>query len=98
MFFNLQQETALFVAEKYSAAPASFTAFIEDEHWPHTHVNQLRAKLNQFDWNRIGSVNYESLKTMINMRDEEMYEIGATALDSSIMLTFQKTDETNSSE
>lgn len=79
------------MAEKYSSSEC--IELIQNENWPHLHVHELNRKLNQFKSNRSMQVSYEYLKTKLNFHDEEIYEIGATALDSSIMLTFQETDQ-----
>lgn len=50
-------------------------------------------KLGHTDQNFPDVIDYEYLKTTCNLNDEEMYEIGATALDSSIMLTFQRIEQ-----
>lgn len=91
--FLLQQETISHVAEMYSNAPTSFTKLITDEHWPHSHVNELSEKLKHFNWCQTTEVNYNLLRTEFQMKDEEIYEIGATALDSSIMLTFRQFEQ-----
>lgn len=91
-----KQETISHMAEKYSSSEC--IELVQNENWPHLHVHKLNRKLNQFNSNRSTQVSYEYLKTKLNLDDEEMYEIGATALDSSIMLTFQKTDQSISPE
>lgn len=48
-------------------------------------------KLGQFnDENTHDAVDYDHLKSTCNLCDEELYEMGATALDCSIMLTIQR--------
>lgn len=84
------------MAEKYSSFEC--IKLIQNDYWPHLHVHELNRKLNQSKLNRFTQVNYEYLKEILNLHVEEIYEIGATALDSSIMLTFQKTDQTISPE
>lgn len=77
-----------YVAQKY----------LEDElknnstpNWPHSHVAEMCRKLSRIsDENTIDAVDYDNLKSVCNLSDEEMYEIGATALDCSIMLTMQR--------
>lgn len=91
-----KQETISCMAEKYSSS--SCIELIENENWPHLHIHKLNRKLDQFKSNQTTQVSYEYLKTKLNLHDEEMYEIGATALDSSIMLTFQNTDRSISPE
>lgn len=90
------QETISHMAEKYSSFQC--IELIQNENWSHVHVNELNRKLDQFKLNPSTPVSYEYLKTKLNLNDEEMYEIGATALDSSIMLTFQKSDQRISPE
>lgn len=84
------------MAKKYSSSECN--ELIQNENWPHLHLHELNRKLNQFESDQSTQVSYEYLKTKLNLHDEEMYEIGATALDSSIMLTFQKTDQIISPE
>lgn len=84
------------MADKYRISQTSFTEPLKDGLWPHSHVNELSKKLNQIDRDQIGDNMYEVLKTTYNLDNEEIYEIGATALDVSIMLTFQETKSTNS--
>lgn len=54
---------------------------------------ELCQKISQSDQNIAETIDYEYLKTICKLNDEELYEIGATALDSSIMLTFQSIDQ-----
>lgn len=75
----------------YSIAPSSFVEFVTDENWSHSHIYRFREKLHGFNCNGIDDINYAFLKSQWKMSSEELYEIGATALDASIMLTFQKT-------
>lgn len=55
--------------------------------WPHSHITGMCQKLNG---TTIDALDYDYLKSVCNLNDEEMYEIGATALDCSIMLTAQR--------
>lgn len=53
----------------------------------------MSKKINQLDRNMTDTIDYDYLKTIGKLTDEEIYEIGATALDSSIMLTFQSVNQ-----
>lgn len=59
-----------------------------DNQWPHLHFAKICEKLVQF--NRNSERDYDFLNKTLNLCAEEIYEIGATALDCSIMLTFCK--------
>lgn len=64
--------------------------------WIHSHVFEMYQKLSQInDENAIDVIDYDYLKSACNLNDEEMYEIGATALDCSIMLTIQRAKKEN---
>lgn len=48
-------------------------------------------KLGQInEENIVDAIDYDYLKSVCNLNDEEIYAIGATALDCSIMLTIQR--------
>lgn len=93
------QKTMPYIAQKYSDDGNEWNEFMKklSADWPHSHVAELCRKLDQFDENDgADSIDYESLKTVYDLSDEEIYEIGATALDCSIMLTIQcANDETD---
>lgn len=61
-------------------------------HSPHQSILDLCEKLDQFCNKKSDKIDFERLKLLNSMlADEELYEIGATALDCSIMLTMQRT-------
>lgn len=63
---------------------------MKNTRWSHSHTSELCRKLSQTDQSTdVDVIDYEYLKTTCKLNDNEIYEIGATALDSSIMLTFQ---------
>lgn len=89
----------------YTNDSMGWADLIENKRWPHSHTIELCRKLSQSDQsaadvvvtvadadadaNAADVIDYEYLKTTCKLNDDEIYEIGATALDSSIMLTFQ---------
>lgn len=79
------------LAQKYLACANNWMDLNRHHDWPHSHVSELCQKLYNIDENTIDTVDYEYLSRQ-NVSDEEMYEIGATALDCSIMLTIQRID------
>lgn len=78
------------VAEKYMASPQTFDVTADNDKWPHEHITELCEKLDKFESDCIDEVNFEYLRSTLGLSMEEIYEIGATALDASIMLTFRK--------
>lgn len=81
------------IAQKYLKNSHLFNVDHDtDMEWIRLHFAQLYEKLRGFDWNVGCDVNFEYLEKTLNLSSEEIYEIGATALDSSIMLTVQKVD------
>lgn len=55
----------------------------------HSHDSQICDKLFQTDQRTLDAIDYDHLKSIFRLTDAELYEIGATALDCSIMLTIQ---------
>lgn len=53
-------------------------------------------KLFQLDQSISDAINYDNLKNQFHLTDEDLYEIGATAMDCSIMLTMQCAMESSS--
>lgn len=90
---SFTQKTMPYVAQKYLNDKIGWDALRNNPpvDWPHLRVVELCQKLSQInDGNTIDVVDYDNLKSACNLSDEEMYEIGATALDCSIMLTIQR--------
>ncbi|XP_055295906.1 inositol-pentakisphosphate 2-kinase [Sitodiplosis mosellana] len=87
----LAKKTIPYVAQKYTENSNGWENLIRSKQWPHLHVIALHEKLGRHTThqNPVDVIDYEYLKSTCNLSDEEIYEIGATALDSSIMLTFQ---------
>lgn len=86
------------VAQKYLADKIGWNELRESPSadWIHSHVLEMCDKLCQInDKNAVDEVDYDYLKATCNLSDEEMYEIGATALDCSIMLTIQRANNDN---
>lgn len=81
------------IARKYSNESPLFDALARDDNWPFDHLNKLCRKIDTYAY---ASGKCEIDKSfLVNTHDvellqEELYEIGATALDCSIMLTFQR--------
>ncbi|XP_031622852.1 inositol-pentakisphosphate 2-kinase [Contarinia nasturtii] len=89
----LAKKTIPYIAQKYLDDANVWVDLIKNVQWSHSHVSKLCQKLDMADENIDNIIDYEYLKTTYNLSDEQMYEIGATALDSSIMLTFQCIDQ-----
>lgn len=79
------------VAQKYSDDKIGWNELQNNltSNWPHSHIAEMCQKLNE---NSFDAVDYDYLKTVCSLNDEEIYEIGATALDCSIMLTAQRVE------
>lgn len=74
----------------YIAESNGWEDLIKNKRWPHSHTSELCRKLqSQADHSAVDVIDYEYLKTTCKLNDNEIYDIGATALDASIMLTFQ---------
>lgn len=83
------------IAEKYEADPKKFKAIDDGGKSFNQHNTRLCGKLAKFKWESTNGINFEHLKTKLALDVEEIYEIGATALDLSILLTFKKTDDSS---
>lgn len=83
------QEAMPYVAQKCAGDEIGWNELKNDfsSNWPHSHIAGMCQKLNGIT---IDALDYDYLKSGCNLNDEEMYEIGATALDCSIMLTTQR--------
>lgn len=81
-----------YIARKYSGASNGWADLVRDEEWQFLHISGMCQKLQrQTDEDITNFVNcYQYLQSVCQLNDEEIYEIGATALDCSIMLTIQK--------
>lgn len=77
------------VAQKYLDDKIGWNELLNNlsSDWPHSHIAEMCQKLNE---NTVDAVDYDYLKSVCKLHDEELYEIGATALDCSIMLTIQR--------
>lgn len=64
------------------------TAYANIE-WPINHIINLHNKLADFNPQQETNITSDYLKTVHQLDSGELYDIGATALDSSVMLTFQ---------
>lgn len=59
--------------------------------WPHSHIAEMCQKLEQMNNESTAeAIDYDYFKAVCSLNEEELYEIGATALDCSIMLTSQR--------
>lgn len=76
------------IARKYSNESPLFGTLARDGNWPFEHLNQLGRKIDTFA-SRKFEIDKPFLENTLQLSQEELYEIGATALDCSIMLTFQ---------
>lgn len=84
------QKTIPYVAQKYLDDENEWKNHLSSNRL-HTHVDEMCRKLRHInDENTTDAVDYDYLKSIFNLSDEEMYAIGATALDCSIMLTIQR--------
>lgn len=84
-----------YVAQKYLDDRNEWNELMNSpsSNWPHSHIGEMCRKLGQInEGNTVDAIDYDCLKSVCNLGDEEMYEIGATALDCSIMLTIQCAD------
>lgn len=79
------------IAQKYSNESLLFDALARDDNWPFEHLNKLSQKIDTHA-SRKFEIDKPFLENTLKLTPDEMYEIGATALDSSIMLTFQRCD------
>lgn len=75
--------------------PTLFSELHLNDDWPFSHVHQLYDKLKSFDSNAKNDLNKEFFKNTFQLSAEEIYEFGATALDCSIMVTFQCVETTD---
>lgn len=83
-----------YVAQMYLEDGNEWSEFNLSSNWPHSHVAEMCRKLGQIneEGNTIDVIDYDCLKSVCKLSDEEIYEIGATALDCSIMLTIQRAE------
>lgn len=63
---------------------------MEVSHCPRASISSLCEKLEQANQSLLDEIDYEHLRAECHLTDEELYEVGATALDCSIMLTMQR--------
>lgn len=79
------------IARKYSNESPLFGTLTRDDNWPFEHLNKLGRKIDTIAMaDRKFEIDKAFLENTHKLTHEELYEIGATALDSSIMLTFQR--------
>lgn len=76
------------IAQKYSNELPLFDKLTCDDNWPFEHLNGLCRKIDTYASTKL-EIDKPFLENALNLTQEELYEIGATALDCSIMLTFQ---------
>lgn len=76
------------IAQKYSNESSLFGILARDDNWPFGHLNQLGRKIDTRASSKL-EIDKAFLVNTLKLTQEELYEIGATALDCSIMLTFQ---------
>lgn len=86
---SFTQKTMPYVAQQYMDDEIGWSELQKNltSNWPHSHIAEMCQKLDE---NSVDAVDYDYLKSKCNLNDEELYEIGATALDCSIMLTMQR--------
>lgn len=77
------------IARKYSNESPLFDALARDDNWPFRHLNELCRKIDTYASSKI-EIDKPFLESKLKLTHEELYEIGATSLDCSIMLTFQR--------
>lgn len=87
------QKTIPCVAQKYIDESNGWANLLRNEQWSNAHISEVCEKLSRNDQNAIDVIDYEYLKAVCKLNDEEIYEIGATALDASIMLTFSNNNQ-----
>lgn len=79
------------IARKYSNESPLFDvdALTRDVNWPFEHLNELSRKIDTYASSKF-EIDKPFLESALKLTQDELYEIGATALDCSIMLTFQR--------
>lgn len=77
------------IVDKYSSKAESLAKLTENIRWSFQHVKSLDSKLVRYSPAQISDNTLETLSETYDLSPEELYDVGATALDSSIMLTFQ---------
>lgn len=76
------------IAQKYSNESPLFHKLTCDGNWPFEHFNGLSRKIDTYVSRKL-EIDKPFSENTFELTQEELYEIGATALDCSIMLTFQ---------
>lgn len=91
LFLSLARykETMPSIARLYSNESPLFGALTCDVNWPFEHLNRLSRKIDAYAGRKF-KIDKAFFESTLKLTLEELYEIGATALDSSLMLTFQR--------
>lgn len=92
----IEQETMPSIARMYTTESSLlFDKLARDDNWSFEHLNELCRKVDEAYANDESNIGIEFLENTAGLTHGEMYGIGATALDCSVMLTFQRIDNHN---